>query len=385
MLAHFRFVIFLAAMYLCGIVAAQGVDRGSDYYRSQYVRLHKAYLKDTNDVENLVNLSRFYSDERNPMFSLPFARGYLNRADSRYRFMLSGNEHDRELRRLINRGITLRSLDEAKKHLSRQAVLKLSSEELSLVEVDQFLEAFSDDKAVLKQAGIQRVKSAYRSVLRQNTIAAYVAFVKQYPGTDESHSAERHIAMLVDSLYDGSSDVSQADAYLKAYADCLGRHRREPALLGDPGCNLAVGHSLPVWDSQHNLADPLPEGAAAQSQRRCEVRHNPAEIQVQPPAGIPEHRKQALLMLRQERVRKVLLPVKPQPGQRLSVARHRNAPERRIVMPGIIHINIITYAKVFFAGPCWKSGQFSKLGWVQSVTLRLSIVYAAGGLLASLS
>ncbi|MCR4813115.1 MAG: hypothetical protein K5867_11050 [Bacteroidales bacterium] len=219
MLAHFRFVIFLAAMYLCGIVAAQGVDRGSDYYRSQYVRLHKAYLKDTNDVENLVNLSRFYSDERNPMFSLPFARGYLNRADSRYRFMLSGNEHDRELRRLINRGITLRSLDEAKKHLSRQAVLKLSSEELSLVEVDQFLDAFSDDKAVLKQAGIQRVKSAYRSVLRQNTIAAYVAFVKQYPGTEESRSAERHIAMMVDSLYDGSSDVSQADAYLKAYDD----------------------------------------------------------------------------------------------------------------------------------------------------------------------
>lgn len=141
--------------------------------------------------------------------------------------------------------------------------------------------------------------------------------------------------------YEGDGIVADGSA------DCLGRHRREPALLGDPGCNLAVGHSLPVGDSQHNLADPLPEGAAAQIQRRGEVRRNPAEIQVQPPAGIPEHRKQALLMLRQERVRKVLLPVKPQPGQRLSVARHRNAPERRIVMPGIIHIKIITYAKVF--------------------------------------
>lgn len=223
--ARFRFVVFLAALSLGFSVAAQGADRGSDYYRSQYVRLHKAYLKDTNDVENLVQLSRFYSDERNPMFSLPFARGYLNRADSRYRFMLSGNAYDRELRRLINHGITLRSLDESKKQLSLQAVLKLSSEELSLVEVDQFLEAFSDDKAVLKQAGVQRVKSAYRSALRQNTVEAYVSFVKQYPGTDESRNAERHIAMLVDSLYVGADDISQVDVYLRAYDDNTEVHR----------------------------------------------------------------------------------------------------------------------------------------------------------------
>lgn len=215
-----RLFVFLAALSLCCAVAAQnGVDRGADHYRSQYVRLHKAYLKDTNDVENLVRLARFYADSQNPMYSLPFARGYLGRAERRYHDMLSSNEYDKELRRLITHGITVRTLADEKKQLSMQALLKLSSEELPLVEIDQYMESFSDDKAVIMQAGVQRVKAAYRSALRQNTVEAYASFANQYPGTDESRNAERHIAMLVDSLYGGSDDVAGIDAYLGAYRD----------------------------------------------------------------------------------------------------------------------------------------------------------------------
>lgn len=220
LLAKSRLVVFLAALSFCCVAFAQnGADRGADYYRSQYVRLHKAYLKDTNDVENLVRLSQFYADDSNPMYNLPFARTYITRAERRYRYMLSGNAYDKELRRLITHGVTLETLDAQKSQLSKKAVLRLGLEELSLVEVDQYMEAFSDDKAVLKQAGLQRIKIAYRSALRQNTVEAYASFAKQYPGTDEARSAESHIAMLIDSLYGSSDDISKVEAYLGAYGD----------------------------------------------------------------------------------------------------------------------------------------------------------------------
>lgn len=226
LLATSRLVVFIAALSFCCVAFAQnGAGREADYYRSQYVRLHKAYLKDTNNVENLVRLSQFYSDDGNPMWNLPFARTYITRAERRYRYMLSSNAYDKELRRLITHGITLETFDAQKNQLSKKAVLRLGHEELSLVEVDQYIEAFSDDKAVLKQASLQRVKVAYRAALRQNTIEAYATFVKQYPATEESKNAERHIALLIDSLYGGSDNIEKTDTYLSAYSDNPEVHR----------------------------------------------------------------------------------------------------------------------------------------------------------------
>lgn len=247
--AKSRLVVFFAALTICCAAFAQNASyRGTDYYRSQYVRLHKSYLKDTNNVENLVRLSQFYADDRNPMHNIPFARGYVNRAERRYRYMLTGNAYDKELRRLITHGITLETLATQKDKLSKQAVLKLSLEELSLVEVDQYMEAFSDDKAVLKQAGLQRIKAAYRSALRQNTVEAYATFAKQYPGTDEARNAENHIAILVDSLYDGADDNHNVETYLGAYIDnpevrrSVMRHNAEMAFKSASRDNTAEAY-----------------------------------------------------------------------------------------------------------------------------------------------
>ena len=215
--AVIRFVVFLLTVFCCSDIFSQTSATGNDYYRSQYVKLHKAYLKDTNDVDVLVRLSQFYSDEGNPMSSLPFAKQYIDRADSRFRLMLSGNDHDKELRRLITKGVTLQSLAEQKKRISNLAVKRLEGGELSIVEVDQFLTFFPDDKTVVRLAGIQRVKAAYRSALRQNTIESYVSFIKQYPGTDEAQNAEKHISILVDSLFDAHQDAGNVGDYLKDY------------------------------------------------------------------------------------------------------------------------------------------------------------------------
>lgn len=215
-----RFVAFLLTIVCCSNIFSQTAATGNDYYRSRYVKLHKAYLKDTNDVEVLVRLAQFYSDQSNPMSCLPFAKQYIDRGDSRFRLMLSGNDHDKELRRLISKGVTLQSLAEQKKRISNLAVQRLGDGELSVVEVDQFLNAFSGDKAVVRMAGVQRVKAAYRSALRQNTIESYASFIKQYPGTDEAENAEKHISILVDSLFDTHQDVSNVSALLKDYGGC---------------------------------------------------------------------------------------------------------------------------------------------------------------------
>ena len=205
-------------LFVVSTTRAQG-DRGGDYYRSQYVKLYRAYLKDTNDVSLHVKLSEFYADTKNPMCNIPLAKRYISRAERKYRSMLGGNDNDKELRRLIGRGITLQSLADAGKKISQSAILKLNSEELSVVQIDQYVECFSDDRQVLRLAGLQRVKTAYRSALRQNTIDAYSSFVKQYPGTDEAKSAEKHIAILVDSIYSTTTDATQTEAYLLKYIE----------------------------------------------------------------------------------------------------------------------------------------------------------------------
>jgi len=202
------------------LVAAQtGNVKDADYYRSQYVKLYKSYLKDTNDVDVLVNLSRFYSDESNPMCNIPFAKKYVGRAEHIYKTMLASNAYDKELRRLIGRGITLNSLADENKKVSQMAVRKLNDEELSLVAVDQYIECFANDRQVLKLAGVQRVKTAYRTALRDNTIDAYVSFIEQYPGTEESKKAEQHIGILVDSLFVLNSNPEQIQMFLQRYED----------------------------------------------------------------------------------------------------------------------------------------------------------------------
>ncbi len=198
--------------------AAQSVSqKNADQFRSQYVKLYKAYLKDTADVEVLVKLSRFYTDERNPMFNIPLAKKYLDRADRRFHVMLKSGESDNALRRLITRGITVRSLSEDNKRVSQLAVQRLETEELNVVEIDQYIECFQTDKQVLKLAGVQRVDAAYRSALRENTIEAYSDFISQYSGTDESLKAEKLIGIIVDSLFKTSIDPDQIRGYLLKY------------------------------------------------------------------------------------------------------------------------------------------------------------------------
>ena len=230
-----RSLLFVAALFVAGVLPAQVAGVKGDHYRSQYVKLYKSYLGDTNDVDVLVKLADFYSDDGNPMYNLPFARKYIVRAEKNYREMLSDNKHDRELRRLIGHGITLKSLAETKTRITRQAAKKLADEDMTVVQVDQYIETFADEKNVIRQARLRRVNAAYQTVLRQNTIEAYVSFQKQYPGTDEAQSAEKHVEMIVDSLYATSDNDEAVTDYLLSYGDSpqvaklVKQHRSEAA------------------------------------------------------------------------------------------------------------------------------------------------------------
>ena len=218
---YVRYVFFLVGILFLSSVSAQSVlDKGADYYRSQYVKLYKAYLNDTGDVEVLVKLSRFYTDEHNPMFNIPLAKKYINRAEGKFHAMLKSGEKDNVLRRLINHGITVRSLSEESTKVTQMAVQRLETEELNVVEVDQYLECFQGDKQVLKLAGVQRVNAAYRSALRENTIDAYASFIKKYSGTDQALKAEKHIGVLVDSLFETSLNVEHTRSFLLKYDSC---------------------------------------------------------------------------------------------------------------------------------------------------------------------
>lgn len=213
----FVFGALLCTQYLCA--QHPNANHSNDYYRTQYTKLHKAYLADTNDVLVMVKLSRFYADQSNPMSSLPFAMSYVSRAENRYSFMLESNHYDNILRKLINKGITLRSIRDEKQSISDAALKKLQTEEMSVIEIDQYIDVFSNYKTIVQQAGLRRVDAAYREVLRINTISAYTNFIKQYPSTNEAHKAEQHISIIVDSLYSASYGDSRSDSILAAFSD----------------------------------------------------------------------------------------------------------------------------------------------------------------------
>lgn len=215
-----RAVIAVVCVLFLGVAlsteAQTDASRGNGYYRTQYVQLHNAYLKDSNDVYTSVRLAQFYADQGNPMSNLPLARMYLFKSERRYKEMLGSNRYDKELRKLINKGVTLKSLSGWNEEIKQKAINRLSTEELSVVEIDQYIATFSDDKQIVKLAGLQRVRAAYRLALRENTISGYIAFLKNYSGTNEAVNAEKHIALLVDSLLSNASSTT-ADSLVGMY------------------------------------------------------------------------------------------------------------------------------------------------------------------------
>lgn len=207
-----KHIVLLAFLVLGTIAMAQNKEAENAYYRSQYTRWYKAALKDTNDIYAYCNLAKFYRDEKNPMGNLPLAMKYITKAEKKYTWMLeSGNDY-KVLRKLLKKGVTLQSIRDQRKDIEEAALKRIEEGNLTVVEIDQYIEVFSNNKNIVKQAGLQRVGAAYRAALLENTVGAYSAFIKSYPGTNEAEQAEAHIALLVDSLLIDLPETGNLDA-----------------------------------------------------------------------------------------------------------------------------------------------------------------------------
>ena len=72
-------------------------------------------------------------------------------------------------------------------------------------------------------------------------------------------------------------------------------------------------------------------------ERRSKVRFLPAEINIQPAAGLGEHGGLLLLMHRIQGAGKVLLPLEPEAGQACVVSGQQDAAQRRLIVLCIDH------------------------------------------------
>ena len=97
--------------------------------------------------------------------------------------------------------------------------------------------------------------------------------------------------------------------------------------------DFPVGHRFPAGNGLQDLPDGFPERRPAQRQFRGEFRRPAAEIEIQPALRLRQNGEAFFCMLRIQGFREMLLPVKPQAGQRVPVACQGNSAQRGTVMP----------------------------------------------------
>lgn len=97
-------------------------------------------------------------------------------------------------------------------------------------------------------------------------------------------------------------------------AHSLRRHPGKAALCSQPLCQCTIGRGLAAGDAAQQRPHLLLKGRASGMERRSKVRLLPAEINIQPAAGLGEHSVLLLLMHRIQGAGKVLLPLEPEAG-----------------------------------------------------------------------
>ena len=204
-----RLASILLAITLSVAAVAQTLPND---YAARFAEVSSAYAKHPDNVEALYNMALFYFDNSHPMRDLAQAMTYARRAEERHIFLLEKNKI-RELTRLGRKGIDLTSLRQLKQAVAAAARNAVAIRtDMSLAEIDAYLEAFDGDADLMRQLRQLRIRRVYDEAVAMGTPEAWYRFSQDYPGTAEASRMEDRLREAAPSLFAGATTDAAVDA-----------------------------------------------------------------------------------------------------------------------------------------------------------------------------
>ena len=196
-------------------------------FSEQYNKLYKAYVREPNDVANLLAMALFYADTTNPMQDYPLAMRFASQAEEEYIAILEDRHRYKEAKKLIKKNITIVMVRQTKQRVILNARRRLEAETLcgtqrttmTDAQLDSYATAFSNDARIQRLVESIRLQSRYQQAVATNTLAAYRTFVESYANTDEGEDAAARMGDIASSLIEDAQSEAEVDRRLEGYLD----------------------------------------------------------------------------------------------------------------------------------------------------------------------
>ena len=186
----------------------------------QYNKLYKAYVREPNDVANLIAMALFYADTTNPMQDYPLAMRFANEAEKEYIAILEDRHRYKEAKKLIKKNITVAMVRQTKQGVILNARHKLETDDqLSDAQLDSYATAFSNDARIQRLIESRRLESRYQVAVATNTLAAYRSFMENYGNTYEGEDAAARMGQMASKMIEDAQSESEVDRRLEGYLD----------------------------------------------------------------------------------------------------------------------------------------------------------------------
>ncbi len=191
-----------------------------EFYRNQYNKIYKGYLKYPDAIPNIMDMAYFYSEAKNPMRNLPLAIGYINSAEKKYIDLVNDNSRYKEVNKLIKKKITVASIRKLKQFILDEA-LHYDESSMTLSECAEFLNEFSFNDPIVSK--IQKVQNriAYQQAAEINSIESYLQFANEYPNAIEKTVAIDSVVKFMQIAIDNAETEAKVDEIVTAYTDDL--------------------------------------------------------------------------------------------------------------------------------------------------------------------
>lgn len=205
---------------LLGATSLQAQEADESYYSSQYNKIYKAYVREPNDVSNLLAMAMFYADTANPMQDFPMAMHFATEAESLYVAIIEDRDRYKEAKKLIKKNITVTLVRQTKQHVISRARRELASDEpISEALLNKYAEAFSNDPNTIRLIEGRRLQTRYLQTQKTNTLAAYRSFIENYGTTQEGEDATTEMNHLAASLVSDAKSEEEVDRILQGFLD----------------------------------------------------------------------------------------------------------------------------------------------------------------------
>ena len=201
-------------------IAAQETSDDEAQFSKQYNKIYKNYVKEPDNVANMLAMAEFYADTANPMRNYATAMKYIVNAEERFITILEDRDKYREVSRLLKHKINLQLLRQTKYSIILKARNYIDTEEtLDEATLDNYSEAFRNDQSTMRLIDYRRLQSRYRQACNEGTLAAYKKFINTYAATSEGEEALKAIAIVAEQTVASAATEDEVDALLDGYLD----------------------------------------------------------------------------------------------------------------------------------------------------------------------